>query len=170
MDAIEQILPTEGGDTDRLQAWCVSLKRLPEGQWLNPLADADADEFAAQLDEIPAAATSRSCTLAEVTVTASSSPSVSTTRLRLRPLNFLPASNLVLPPWAVLRVLCESMIAAVGSGALPTRSRHCWRRRSCMASNIPAAPPRDASIPPFRKALRHDMPAQARWLRELVIE
>lgn len=33
-----------------------------------------------------------------------------------------------------------------------------------------SAPPRDASVPPFRKALRHDMPAQARWLRELVIE
>ncbi|HMW23593.1 MAG TPA: hypothetical protein PKC59_09175 [Burkholderiaceae bacterium] len=33
-----------------------------------------------------------------------------------------------------------------------------------------SAPPRDPSTPPFRKALRHDMPAQARWLRELVIE
>lgn len=33
-----------------------------------------------------------------------------------------------------------------------------------------SAPPRDPSVPPFRKALRHDMPAQARWLRELVIE
>ncbi len=33
-----------------------------------------------------------------------------------------------------------------------------------------SAPPRDPSTPPFKKALRHDMPAQARWLRELVIE
>jgi hypothetical protein len=33
-----------------------------------------------------------------------------------------------------------------------------------------SAPPRDPATPPFRKALRHDMPAQARWLRELVIE
>lgn len=33
-----------------------------------------------------------------------------------------------------------------------------------------AAPPADPTRPPFRKALRHDMPADARWLRELVIE
>lgn len=33
-----------------------------------------------------------------------------------------------------------------------------------------AAPPADPSRPPFRKALRHDMPADARWIRELVIE
>ena len=42
--------------------------------------------------ETTSGAPSRSCTLAAVTVTASSSPSVSTTRCRLRPLTFLPAS------------------------------------------------------------------------------
>jgi hypothetical protein len=33
-----------------------------------------------------------------------------------------------------------------------------------------SAPPRDAAVPPFRKALRHEMPADARWLRQLRIE
>jgi hypothetical protein len=33
-----------------------------------------------------------------------------------------------------------------------------------------SAPPDNSSVPPFRKALRHDMPADARWIRELVIE
>jgi hypothetical protein len=33
-----------------------------------------------------------------------------------------------------------------------------------------SAPPSNSSIPPLRKALRHDMPADARWIRELVIE
>src|SRR5574338_216913 len=40
---------------------------------------------------------------------------------------------------AALRVLCASMMAALGSGLRPTRSRHCWRSRSCMASKMPAA-------------------------------
>lgn len=44
------------------------------------------------------AAASRSCTLAAVTVTANSRPRVSTTRWRLRPLTFLPASKPVMPP------------------------------------------------------------------------
>lgn len=33
-----------------------------------------------------------------------------------------------------------------------------------------SAPPGNSAVPPFRKALRHDMPADARWIRELVIE
>ena len=33
-----------------------------------------------------------------------------------------------------------------------------------------SAPPRDASVPPFRKALRHDVPPQARWIKSLLIE
>ncbi len=33
-----------------------------------------------------------------------------------------------------------------------------------------AAPPADPSVPPFRRALRDDMPPQARWIRSLVIE
>lgn len=33
-----------------------------------------------------------------------------------------------------------------------------------------SAPPRDPSVPPFRKALRHDMPPDARWLAALLIE
>lgn len=65
--------------------------------------------------------------------------------LRLRPLTVLPASKPVLPPWVVLRVLCPSMMAAVGSGARPMRSRHCWRSRSCMRSKVPQrAQPRKA--------------------------
>jgi hypothetical protein len=36
--------------------------------------------------------------------------------------------------------------------------------------NAISAPPGDPSTPPFKPALRHEMPAQARWLRELVIE
>ncbi len=61
-------------------------------------------------------------------------------QMALAPLDFLARiKTSLLPPCAVLRVLCASMTAAVGSGALPMRSRHCWRRRSCMASNTPAA-------------------------------
>jgi hypothetical protein len=33
-----------------------------------------------------------------------------------------------------------------------------------------AAPPRDASVPPFGKALRHEVPPGARWLAALLIE
>lgn len=33
-----------------------------------------------------------------------------------------------------------------------------------------SAPPRDPSVPPFRKALRHDVPPDARWLAALLIE
>lgn len=33
-----------------------------------------------------------------------------------------------------------------------------------------SAPPRDPSVPPFRKALRHDVPPGARWLAVLLIE
>lgn len=33
-----------------------------------------------------------------------------------------------------------------------------------------SAPPRDASVPPFRKALRHDVLPQARWITALLIE
>lgn len=82
------------------------------------------------------AAPSRSCTLAAVIVTASSKPSASVTIWRLRPLTFLPASKPVSPPCAVLRVLWESGMAAEGSGARPMRSRHCWRSRSCICSQV----------------------------------
>lgn len=43
---------------------------------------------------------SRACTLAAVTLMANSQPKVSITRLRLRPLTFLPASSPCSPPWA----------------------------------------------------------------------
>jgi hypothetical protein len=43
-----------------------------------------------------------------------------------------------LRPQGLLRVW-PSARAAVGSGALPMRSRHCWRSRSCMVSNTPPA-------------------------------
>ena len=58
----------------------------------------------AQARATTAGAPSRSCTLAALTVTASSSPSVSTTRWRLRPLTFLPASKPASPPWGEYRV------------------------------------------------------------------
>lgn len=33
-----------------------------------------------------------------------------------------------------------------------------------------SAPPRDPSVPPFRKALRHEVPPDARWVSALLIE
>jgi hypothetical protein len=36
--------------------------------------------------------------------------------------------------------------------------------------NSIAAPPKDASLPPFRRALRDAMPPDARWIRSLSIE
>lgn len=36
--------------------------------------------------------------------------------------------------------------------------------------NAISAPPRDPSVPPFTKALRHDVPPDARWLAALLIE
>lgn len=36
--------------------------------------------------------------------------------------------------------------------------------------NLIASPPADLNTPPYRPALRSDMPAQARWLRSLSIE
>jgi len=60
-------------------------------------------------------APSRSWTDAEWTTQTSTSPSVSTSRCRLIPLTFFPASYPRRPGWPAVRALCASMIAAVGA-------------------------------------------------------
>lgn len=43
-------------------------------------------------------------------------------------------------------------------------------RPAAVDLNEISAPPKDPSVPPFRKALRHDMPDRARWITELIVE
>lgn len=82
-----------------------------------------AGDFAADPCATTSAAASRSCTLAAVIVTANSSVDH---QMTFTPLDLLACvQSGVATPCAVLRVLCASMIAAVGSGALSMRSRHC---------------------------------------------
>ena len=63
-------------------------------------------------------------------MTTSISPSVSTTRCRLRPVVFLPMSNPRASPPSLLLIDWASRTAADGSGSRPAATRTCARSRS----------------------------------------
>src|SRR5207253_10614598 len=69
----------------------------------------------------------RSSTWAAVTTTATTSPSVSTKRWRLRPLTFLFPSNLTPLLWVAVLTLWLSMAPADGSARRPWHRRSTWR-------------------------------------------
>jgi len=79
-----------------------------------------------------------SSTWAPVTTTAKSSPSVSTTMCRFRPLSRFPPSYPCPPPISVALTVWLSMLPALGVGSRPACRRTGWRKASLRAAQVPS--------------------------------